>query len=60
MISKREHDIAVAVAQAHLIYDMNQTDYMDLGAGVSAETFTLYYDAALEQIKDSYPDEDLG
>lgn len=60
MASKREHDIAVAIAQEHLHLDMQQPDFVDLGAGVSAATFELYYSEALEQIEGNYPDEDLN
>ncbi|MFS0952424.1 hypothetical protein ACFC3A_12470 [Enterococcus thailandicus] len=59
MASKREHDIAVAIAQEHLRLEMQQPDYMDLGAGVSAASFELYYTEALEQLEGDFPDSPL-
>lgn len=60
MASKREHDIAVAIAQEHLHLDMQQPDFVDLGAGVSAAAFELYYSEALEQVEGNHPDEELN
>ncbi|WP_317944525.1 hypothetical protein [Carnobacterium maltaromaticum] len=60
MTSKREHEMAIAVAQTLLSKELDD-ELRDSGliiydAGVSAASFATYYETALDQFENDYPD----
>lgn len=59
LISKREHEMAIAIAQAYIIAEMNHPDYFDPGASATAAAFASYYEEALRQLNGDFPDDEL-
>ena len=51
--------MAIAIAQAYIIAEMNHPDYFDPGASATAAAFASYYEEALQQLNGDFPDDEL-
>lgn len=55
MISRREHEIAMAIAQAKLIHSMQSQEYVENG-NKDVSDFEFEYDEALNYLEGKYTD----